>query len=574
MDKWKEKEASLIPKSELAIALILMISSVLLCYPCFKDTMNVLDDMPFHLGRIQSVAANLRIGNILPTVYGDAINNYGYASAFFYPDLWLYLPAMLVLSGFELLRAYQIFLFLITLATSLAMYYSTKKIMAILQIDHYCNIQADHGLKAEQTIALLATVFYIAFPYRLIDIYLRGALGEILAFVFIPVVAWGVTEILHVKNPDWKILMLGSLGLLYSHIISCFMVSILVGLIFAFNWKHSLQIKTGLAKLCLYSSALGAAFIIPLLEQMRSNKFYYNVRSPFGSLAEQSAVIAPALDNWLLLLLNLVLIALFYFYHNWLNSRQKDSRVALLVFASLYPVVMTTNLFPWEFFEQFPFVRYIQFPWRLFMFVCYFSSLSAGIILIKRYLAHRSQNFFFTVLGLVLVSGAFLVSVYTQPSPVVTRSLDYAPPLVSIGQAEYLPASFSFGEFQKSSPTPRLLAGNATITSYSKTGNLARLAFSQASDSFTIELPIIYYRGYTATVNNQPVKIEESSNGQAQVTINSLESGNLIVQYNHTLLQMIAYAISLTTIIYLLVTSFLSHLNCMIKGFRQSRQYY
>lgn len=542
-------------KSVLFVTITLLLSSAVFCFPCFNDTANILDDMPFHLGRIRSIAANLQAGNILPTIYGDAVNNFGYASSLFYPDLWLYIPAILKSSGFELIRAYQIFLFLITLATGITMYYATNRMLLNLQIAQHYQQNQSHLLTVEQALALLATICYLAFPYRLVNIYLRGALGEILAFIFLPIVFCGLTEIFYSSKKSWQMLTVGMVGLLYSHIISSFMVSIFIALIVAFNLRSAWQLKSALMKAGIFTALLGAAFLLPLIEQMQSNHFYYNTANPFGSLSEQALAVISTPDPSMLIAINTTVLALFYFLYNWLKIKGWDPGIALLIFSTVYLTLMTSNLFPWFLLDRAPLFKYIQFPWRIFLFVSYLFPIIVALASMY-FLARKASFWYFTLVSIVLVSGFLFTNILVQLSAKYEQNINYSPPSISVGRGEYLPAKVKLSTITKRPAVPMAIAGEMASGGYSRSGNIAEFVFRNASPRLLLEFPIIYYKGYVASLNGSKLAVTESRDGLTQVEISGINSGRLVISYEHTVLQIIAFAVSLTTALYLVFIHF------------------
>jgi hypothetical protein len=508
--------------------------------------MNILDDMPFHLARIQSIKANLQLGNILPTIYGDSINDFGYASSLFYPDLLLYIPAILALAGLELIRAYQIFLVLITITTAVSMYFATNRLLSNLKISQYYVQNPSHFFTVEQELAILATLFYIAFPYRLINIYLRGALGEILSFVFLPIVAWGLTEVFCVKKGNWRILTFGMLGLLYSHVITTLMVSICILMLIIIKFRQSWQQKYMLLKSILMTAFLSAAFLLPLIEQMQSNQFYYNVKNPFGSLTEQAITICTPPHSNLLLIIYLMAMALIYYCYVWLKKKQWYPRTALLFLTTVFLCIMTTNLFPWSLVENIPLMKYIQFPWRIFLLVAYSFSMLCAIVSFH-FLARKFSFWYFSLTTIAIISGFLTSNILMLIADNYAEPITYKPPVISIGRGEYLPAKFNRASMKRPA-TPIPLTGELSIERYAKTGNKIDLIFSNASNELTLEFPVIYYIGYNAYLNNKRLPISQSENGLVQLSIQAAKSGHITIQFEHSTLKIIAYIISITTL--------------------------
>jgi len=97
------------------IIFIIFILSLLSIIPLFySDTIVFGHDTLFHLNRVAGVLENIKIGKIIP-VYFKYLNGLGYANGLFYPDFFLYIPALLSLITKDIIISYKIFLYIIKL---------------------------------------------------------------------------------------------------------------------------------------------------------------------------------------------------------------------------------------------------------------------------------------------------------------------------------------------------------------------------------------------------------------------------------------------------------------------------
>ena len=73
---------------------------------------------------------SLRLHTSFPSfIHSGLLKNLGYANSIFYPEIFLYIPAILMLVfNYHVLNAYKIFLVLITFATFCTTYLSAKAI--------------------------------------------------------------------------------------------------------------------------------------------------------------------------------------------------------------------------------------------------------------------------------------------------------------------------------------------------------------------------------------------------------------------------------------------------------------
>ncbi len=134
-----------------------------------------------HLPRIAAYVKALRDGEIPVRWAGDL--NYGYGLPLFnfmYPAPYV-IGSLLVLSGISLVVSFKLLLLLSFLLSGIFMYMFTLELF-----------------RDKQT-AFLLTVFYQFAPFRLVEILVRGSIGSIYAYAFLPLVLYGVTR-MH-KNP-------------------------------------------------------------------------------------------------------------------------------------------------------------------------------------------------------------------------------------------------------------------------------------------------------------------------------------------------------------------------------------
>lgn len=141
-----------------------------------------------------------------------------------YPELFLYIPAVLCIGGVSVSTAYKFLLLCINLATAGIGYYSFRRVFD------------------SDKLGLVCALFYLVNPYRLVNMYHRAAVGEALAQVFLPLLFWGVYELVCRDYKKWWICTAAATGIIQSHILSVEMCLIFVALfvVLAIScwWKH------------------------------------------------------------------------------------------------------------------------------------------------------------------------------------------------------------------------------------------------------------------------------------------------------------------------------------------------
>ncbi len=124
----------------------------------------------FHLHRARALAEALRMGVLYPRWFPDFAFGYGYPVLNFYAPAFYYPPALLHLTGLDLITAARVTLAGWYALSGLAMYALLRRWLSPLP-------------------ATLGATLYLAYPYRLYDLFVRGALPEFAAFLWLPLIA-------------------------------------------------------------------------------------------------------------------------------------------------------------------------------------------------------------------------------------------------------------------------------------------------------------------------------------------------------------------------------------------------
>lgn len=71
----------------------------------------------------------------------------------------------------------------------------------------------------KMSLGIISSLLYTFCLYRIVDVYTRAAIGEVLAFAFLPLIIWGLYELIYNDQKKWWILPIGIFGIINSHII-------------------------------------------------------------------------------------------------------------------------------------------------------------------------------------------------------------------------------------------------------------------------------------------------------------------------------------------------------------------
>ena len=513
------------------------------------------DDLYFHLSRIVGIKNGLELGSFPVKIYPGYFHGYGYANGLFYPDLFLYIPAILVCFGMKVVTAYKILLLLCTIFAALFMYICVK------------------GISKSRYAATISMIVYTLASYRAIDAYTRADLGETLAFVFLPLVILGMYKIIYDNYKQWYILSLGIAAIFLSHEISSIVVSGFTILIFLIGLFHMRKEKIRILYFILagvVACLLTSYFTFPLVQQILSQKFILTTKTITQFTLSQTvegflpAIFSFRFNKFLIPAISGVGIAILVM--PILRFKVRKNKNAYFIYSDICLVMGIICLlavigwFPWntitDICKQ---IGAIQFAWRLLLPATAFLSVSSGIIAFSLFKKNNSRKIALIIV-LILSIFASTVNIYADYTAKVAShkmiSENYQVNY-SVGNGEYLPANTNVKELAERGNI--ITSNNKNIKfSFIKNGTNIKIQFygNNIKDSY-FELPLIYYLGYKATLDvngkEHNLIVEKGSNNIVKVDLSDYINGTIYVKYGGSILQHISLVISIITLILLII---------------------
>lgn len=190
-------------------AALLIGAALFASFPVLMDGLFDGHDLFFHLNRVEGIASALRCGQFPVRIHASTLLGYGYAAPAFYPELFLYIPAVMVNLGVSLTVSVQVFEMLINLATAFVCYASARRIFG------------------SREIAVGSAGLYTLSIYRLIDLYTRAAWGETLALIFYPLLIAALIDVLTRDEREWPSLALAMTCIFACHLLSTLFAGLL-----------------------------------------------------------------------------------------------------------------------------------------------------------------------------------------------------------------------------------------------------------------------------------------------------------------------------------------------------------
>ncbi|WP_242217888.1 YfhO family protein [Bacillus cereus group sp. BfR-BA-01380] len=509
-----------------------------------KDLVLSGDDMGFHFNRVFGLAEAIKTSHYPFYIDSTFLNGYGYATNWFYSNLFLFPMAILLNLGYSLVVSYRTYIIIYTIATACVTYYCTYK------------------MSKKVTSSSFMTILYVFSLYRAFDVYQRAALGESLAFIFLPVILYGIYEILYGQKEKWYILTIGFTGMIYTHVLSSVLAFCMLLLFLLLSIHKLWEDKTKIIYFVIAGGVtilLSAFFIFPMVEQMASNTFYLNTYifttpgDTMYSLGTLWKSIALSNKGSAIIGLGYVLfLPLIYRF----NIKEKNAIISFadkcLLIAMIF-LLMTTNYFPWKHFHT---LDFIQFTFRLFALVTLLMAFSCSI-----YIAYAVKKKYHLIGLLVIVlslsiSNTSTIAQYYKDSRIHDqnqfRGEQTFKDSYNIGAgSEYLP-SVTKMDVLKSRKKDEVKTRNHTtkLSHIVKEGNELYINFD-AKDQDILELPMIYYKGYEVKMNNKIVPLKMSNNGLIEVPIQG--KGKIEVSYPGTDIQKFSFYTSITAFVMLMI---------------------
>lgn len=515
----------------------------MLCLPLMQYKVSVADDYLFHFSRIQSITDSLKQGIFPVKVHYDMANTCGYGTGLFYPNLFLYIPAIINLFINTIGLSYKLFLVIILSALFFLSYISVK------------------AVTKDAKTAMLSTLLIMCSNGLMLNLYDRTALGELLGFVFITPIICGLYNYVHDDFDKPYILAIGFLGVANSHLITTLICIIFAILYFLVNIKSSIKNPKKFFKLVLTAlivTLISTSFWLPMLEQLSEQTFklsepwthikddVYNPIDLFGTGKFSIGIIIT-------LCIPLILYGIF-------DKEISKTQKLFAIFAIFFMFLMLFSPF-WKLTNDYS--NIIQFKWRLLGITTILSCISISIF-VKHYSEKLNIKFDYIFIIIAIAAVAFCI---THMTDVVNNHDDYKSEYISTilytipesigGGQEYLPVETDYD----------YLLENAFVVS-TNTGAKTAIAKEDFKGTFVLEnyynatsaeVPFIYYLGYVSNITTSdgnviPLEVKKSDNGLLELIIPEGVYGIVNVWYDGTNIQRISYAISLTTILIVIIS--------------------
>jgi len=490
---------------------------------------------------------------------------YGYPIFNYYAPFPYYVGGLLDIAGFTSLVSTKMALGFGMMLSGVTMFYLAKKYFGTAG-------------------GVVAAVIYVYFPYHAVNLYVRGAVGELFAYAFLPIIFLGLSKLIDTNDKKISesiiVVSIFSIGIFLvaiSHNLTYLMLLIIlapVTLLSLFFTKNKSKFLLLVASSIVLGSLMASFYIVPAFVEMG----FTNVRSQVGGGADFrdhylcisqfwesgwgfGGSTIGCLDgfsmrlgktNILLFIISLALVA-FSIVKNKCKSQEK---VAVLAFVLTFIAILLTLPLSRLFWESISYMEYVQYPWRFINFIAFGMSLCVGYVLF--FLKRRFDKKLVILAGLAIVGATLLFNFKLfQPQFIHGNSSEYYEDkkyinyTVSKISDEYMPVDFDKPENVDSIPNEKIALKDDGIVTIESQGVDKISAKYKADTKSTLHVNIAYFPTWNAKVNGEKVDLVKVSDGM-DVELPA-GSGEIEIYFQQTVIQKIGNTLSILAILVLII---------------------
>ncbi len=387
------------PEILLLLAFAAVWSTAPMCFPWIQQG----HDLYFHYGRLFNLSRDLFSGSLPVRIHSSLFKGFGYMSAAFYPEAFFYPFALLIRLGMSPIGCYKLLILGINFATAGVSYFAFSR------------------LCRSRKLGLTASVFYVLASYRLINLYTRSAIGEVLAAVFLPLLLLGIYQLFYGDSRKWWVSVIAFTCIFQSHMIST-ELSLGFCVLFALLNIRQLKDRARLIHLLLAAGAtvlLNLWSILPLFDLFRYpfevsrdaralagygvyalQFFDPSISSPAGEALGPSSITGemPYTIGVLLLAGSLLFAALCFRKNRKIPDWHKKLGIWCLALG-LLSAYASSIYFPWEAIQRIELLNRaagaIQFAFRFLPFATLFLCVTSAIAVYDCFTDRASRKLLF-----------------------------------------------------------------------------------------------------------------------------------------------------------------------------------
>ena len=360
--------------------------------------------------------------------------------------------------------------------------------------------------------AFCASIIYLWTPYRFANLYARGALGEALIFVFIPLLFLGPH--LLKKNKFWGFVLtsLTAFFFITSHllILEIFLPLVLIYslIILHKDWRSFFIFLFSI----FYGFLLSSFYLLPAIfdkQYTLIDALYLNIwRGHFFPLERLLRLPLPGVDTgtpFQIGVVSLIIISFFLYesFHKFIRHEKQPPLKLFFLIVGIFSLFFCTS-YSFVFWEKITPLQYLVFPWR-FLGVIIFC-----VAFLVAYFLNRIKAFSLKITFLVLV---IFLSIFTTrhylktPTPEVINDSYYEnfqDPLSSDNY--FVPKGLRPDIQQITKPLVENFSGKGIVAISKRSATTLVLKTDNETETQT-KFSLLYFPGWTAKIDGKKAEI-------------------------------------------------------------------
>lgn len=365
----------------LSVLLILIISIFFVLDLFIHQGQPVTFDGPTHISNIAQFYHGMTQGDF-PVRWGDGFARYGMPIPLIAQQTTSYLGAIINLFTQNVLLSYNVVVFIGALVSSLLFYYFLR-------------------FYTKPIYALTGTVVFHFAPYRIMNVYIRGALPEFFSSVFIILILIALYKSLEKRQLSGYLLLALSVAfLLLTHpfmfVVSCFL-TVPYGLFLL--WKKPQK----LVKIIILISSIGLGFglaayyLVPLFLEVKY--FYYGLAKNHFAQGHFLGAMNYLTERWFyfyngdifprghvhqsgIIETVTLIFGILYFLVRRFQKKKTDWLLGILLL-SAFVVIFFTLSFSNSIYQNITILGNIQHPWRMLTAFIFIPAIVMALLLEK-----------------------------------------------------------------------------------------------------------------------------------------------------------------------------------------------
>ncbi len=522
----------------LALALIPIISLIHPGYPITHDGQD-------HVARIANFYLNLTEGNLIPRWASNLNWGYGHPILEFLYPLPSYIASFFHYIGLSLVD-------------------STKIVFGLGMVLSFVFMFTWLNQFLGRASSVFGAILYTYAPYRFVELYVRGDIGENLAFAFVPVVLFFMYKIY--KNYHSKYIVMGSISLAFlilAHNAISLMFTPLIflyALLLIYLSKNKRNQIINFILVFIFGFSLSAFFWVPALIEgkytlrnivtkggyinsfVNISSFIYGKWS-YGITGQFTVQFGPL--HWLALL-----SSPFVFYKSKRDISIKGILYILWLFTfiAIFLMLPISNLV----WSRIMLLQNFQFPWR-FLAIIVFTTSVMGALLVDTLPKKINKNYFVAIGAILILMISFFYArprAYQQKNESFYTGIYYS--TTDTGES----APIWSVRFMEHSPkaSAEIIAGRGSISEQARKVTYRKYLLS-AYTRAGILINILYFPGWHIFIDGKESTIQfQDTNNRGLMTF-VVDKGKHVVEakFEETNLRLIADILSALSVLGLII---------------------